>query len=97
MWRFLFGRHALLEQELEALKLELNHARGELHKSLAIRQALAERAIQLESELKGIHWILEKFFGHTPFWTAVQRFMGQHEKGNANDSLTSSSKRNTYR
>lgn len=94
MWRLLSGRHEALQRELEATRKELNRTRGELRTSFAIRQALAERVIQLESELKGVHWTLEAFFAKTQFWPAIKRFMGQYE-GNSNDGIAS--KRNTYR
>jgi hypothetical protein len=94
MWRNPFGRHAQLRAELETTRSQLKQAQGELHKSFAIRRALAERCIELESELKGIRWTLERFFERTQFWSAIERFMGQ-EKGASND--IASSKRNTYR
>ena len=90
MWRFPnWQRHDELERELKATKEALAKARADLRASNGIRQVLAERVLALESELKGVHWTLDRFFAGTKFWQAVQHFIGQHHsKGQDNDSIS---------
>jgi hypothetical protein len=83
---------AQLERELTRTQAELKATRERLKLANNAGKSLGIRVIELESELRGIHWVLQRFFSQTPFWAAIQHFLGQ-EKGNSHDASSRTKQR----